>query len=110
MILISITMGFMISAGVVAIPLLYIGRGSRFYVYLWASYILVSSSLIAHFLVRLYRLEAVRFDAGQTHLDPQLDFYFSHPLVLPVAIGYLLYLSSGWGLPLFRNRTQTQTG
>ena len=110
MILIFIAMGFMIAAGVVAIPLLLIRRRSRFYIYLWASYILVSLTLIANFLVRLYRLEAVRFDEGPHHRDPQLDFYFSYPLVLPVTIGCLLYLSSGWGLPLFRKITQTQSG
>ncbi len=110
MILISIAIGFMIAAGVVAIPLFLIRRRSRFYIYLWASYILVSLSLIAHFLVRLYRFETVRFDEGPHHRDPQLDFYFSYPLVLPVTIGYLLYLSSGWGLPLFRKITQTQSG
>ncbi len=100
----------MIAAGAVAIPFFLIRRGSRFYIYLWASYILVSLTLIAHFLVRLYRLESVRFDEGPHDRDPQLDFYFSNPLVLPVALGYLLYLSSGWGLPTFRNKTQTQSG
>lgn len=110
MILISIALWFTIAAGVVAIPLLLIGRRSRFYIYLWASYILVSLFLIAHFLVRLYRLEAVRFDEGPHDKDPQLDFYVSHPLVLPIALGYLLYLSSGWGVPVIRNITQTQSG
>lgn len=109
MIIIFILLWFITTAGVVAIPLFLIRRGSRFYVYLWVSYILVSLSLIAHFFVRLYRLESVRYDEGPHHRDPQLDFYFSYPLVLPVAIGFLIYLSSGWGLPLFRDINRTKS-
>jgi len=99
MIIVAISFWFLVIAGVLAIPLVVVTRGARLYKYIWGFYALVSVSLITHFFVRLHRLESTRFSEIRPDRDPQLDFYFSYPLVLPVAIVLFLYLCSGWGFP-----------
>lgn len=96
-------------AAVIAIPLFVLRRNSRFYAYLWACYALISVGFLTHFFVRMYLLEERRGTVNQSS-DPQLDYYFSNPLIIPVAVLILLYLTSGWGVPRIQRFAKSSPG
>lgn len=92
---------------IAASPLVIARRWPRFYLCVWFLYVISAFGFLTHFFTRLYLYHSKPPRTFTTAVDPEINFYFSHPMILPLSVTFILYLLSGWGLPRFAGRQRS---